>query len=70
MILNGTSNGEFDFSVWIQEIGHHEQLLASLKQLADEEDASAEKSITGCSGMSSEKKNEIDGLRKNLDHLE
>ena len=59
---------EFDFSVWIQEINHHEQLLSSLKQLADEEVRLLEEH-NRLQRQSSEKKKEIDELRKNLDHL-
>ncbi|MED4228725.1 TIGR02680 family protein [Neobacillus cucumis] len=59
---------EFDFSVWIQEINHHEQLLSSLKQLADEEVRLFE-DHNRLQRQSSEKKKEIDELRKNLDHL-
>jgi uncharacterized protein (TIGR02680 family) len=67
--LDRHQNEEFDFSVWIQEIGHHEQLLASLKQLADEEKRLLE-DHNRLQQLSSEKKSEIDVLRKNLDHLE
>ena len=59
---------EFDFSVWIQEIGSHEQLLRSLKQLADDEERLFDEH-NRLQRQSSEKKKEIDELRKNLDHL-
>nr|WP_235749666.1 hypothetical protein [Neobacillus bataviensis] len=59
---------EFDFSIWIREIGSHEQLLANLKQLADEENRLSEEH-SRLQRHSSEKKKEVDGLRKNLDHL-
>ncbi|TWD98640.1 uncharacterized protein (TIGR02680 family) [Neobacillus bataviensis] len=59
---------EFDFSVWIQEINHHEQLLSTLKQLADEEVRLFE-DHNRLQRQSSDKKKEIDELRKSLDHL-
>lgn len=59
---------EFDFSVWVKEINGHEQLLSSLKQLADEEERLKE-DHNRLQRQSSEKKKEIDELRKNLDHL-
>ncbi len=59
---------EFDFSIWDKEITRHEQLLSSLKQLADEQERLFEDHIL-LQSQSSEKKMEIDDLRKNLDHL-
>lgn len=59
---------EFDFSVWVKEINGHEQLLTSMKQLADEE-ARLMEDHNRLQWQSSEKKKEIDELRKNLDHL-
>ncbi|WML31271.1 TIGR02680 family protein [Neobacillus sp. OS1-32] len=59
---------EFDFSIWLKEIGEHEQLLSHLKQLADEEDRLLEEH-NRLQRQSSEKKREVDELRKNLDHL-
>ncbi|MCM3727758.1 TIGR02680 family protein [Neobacillus cucumis] len=59
---------EFDFSVWIQEINHHEQLLSTLKQLSDEE-ARLFEDHNRLQRQSSDKKKEIDELRKSLDHL-
>jgi uncharacterized protein (TIGR02680 family) len=59
---------EFDFSVWVKEINGHEQLLSSLKHLADKEEQLFE-DHNRLQHQSSEKKKEIDGLRKNLDHL-
>lgn len=62
-------DGEFDFSVWIQETAKHEHLLASLKQLAEEEGRlTAEHDRL--QRQSSVKKKEMDELRKNQDHLE
>nr|WP_295974222.1 TIGR02680 family protein [uncultured Bacillus sp.] len=60
---------EFDFSLWIQEIGKHEQLLNSLKGLADEQERLLEEHKR-LQRQSSDKKKEVDELRKNLDHLE
>ncbi|WP_328586687.1 TIGR02680 family protein [Neobacillus vireti] len=59
---------EFDFSIWIGEIGSHEQLLANLNQLADEENRLSEEH-NRLQRQSSEKKKEVDAIRKNLDHL-
>ncbi|MFB5198408.1 TIGR02680 family protein [Neobacillus sp. KR4-4] len=59
---------DFDFTIWIQEIGSHEQLLANLKQLADEKHRLIEEH-SRLQHQSSEKKREVDELRKNLDHL-
>jgi uncharacterized protein (TIGR02680 family) len=59
---------EFDFSVWIQEIGAHELLLTRLKGLADEECRLLEEH-NRLQRQSSDKKKEVDELRKNLDHL-
>lgn len=59
---------EFDFSVWLQEIGGHEQLLTHLNQIADEENRLTEEHDI-LQRQSSEKKREVDELRKNLDHL-
>jgi uncharacterized protein (TIGR02680 family) len=59
---------EFDFSVWIEEIGNHEHLLTELKQLADQKERLFD-DHNRLQRQSSEKKKEIDELRKNLDHL-
>ena len=59
---------EFDFSIWLQEIGTHEQILSHLKQLADEENRLLEEH-NRLQRQSSDKKREVDVLRKNLDHL-
>lgn len=59
---------EFDFSIWIQEIGSHEHLLTQLKELADDENRLMEEH-TRLQRQSSEKKKHVDELRKNLDHL-
>ncbi|MBL4950751.1 TIGR02680 family protein [Neobacillus sp. YIM B02564] len=59
---------EFDFSIWFQEIGEHEQMLSRLKKLAEEEDRLLEEH-NRLQRQSSEKKQEVDELRKNLDHL-
>jgi uncharacterized protein (TIGR02680 family) len=61
-------NEEFDFSIWIQEIGIHEKLLSNLKQMAEEENRLLEEH-SRLQRQSSEKKKEVDELRKNLDHL-
>lgn len=61
-------NTEFDFSVWIKEIGNHERLLAALQQLVDEQMRLLEEH-NRLEHLSSEKKKEIDETRKNLDHL-
>lgn len=58
---------EFDFTVWMQEISSHEQLLSSLKQLADEE-AHLLEEHNRLQHQSSEKKQQVDKLRKELDH--
>ncbi|WP_299088786.1 TIGR02680 family protein [uncultured Metabacillus sp.] len=60
---------EFDFTVWIQEAGNHDRLLTSLKQLAEEEARLSEEHLR-LGRLSSEKKQEIDELRKEQDHLE
>lgn len=60
---------EFDFSVWIKEIGEHERLLTALQQLVDEQSRLLEE-YSRLERQSSEKKKEIDEVRKNLDHLE
>jgi hypothetical protein len=59
----------FDFSVWKQEIKQHSGLLQKLQQLAGEAERLHEMHMK-LQRQSSAKKQEIDELRKQLDHLE
>ncbi|MDR7077414.1 uncharacterized protein (TIGR02680 family) [Neobacillus niacini] len=59
---------DFDFSIWIQEIGRHEQRLTQLKELADDENRLVEEH-NRFQRQSSDKKKQVDELRKSLDHL-
>ncbi|WP_458413229.1 hypothetical protein ACNQFZ_21015 [Schinkia sp. CFF1] len=61
-------NEEFDFSVWIKEIGNHERVLTTLRQLVEEQVRLSE-DYKRLEQQSSEKKRELDKTRKNLDHL-
>jgi uncharacterized protein (TIGR02680 family) len=59
---------DFDFSVWLKEIHQHEQLLEHLKELADDE-RRLKVEHNRLQKLSSEKKKEVDDIRKELDHL-
>ncbi|MRX74157.1 TIGR02680 family protein [Bacillus lacus] len=59
----------FDFSVWLKEAKGHENLLASLKELADQEQRLIEEHER-LQRDSSEKKKKIDEMRKEQDHTE
>ncbi|MFK4997074.1 hypothetical protein ACI2OX_04270 [Bacillus sp. N9] len=58
-----------DFTVWQQEAKDHEQLLSSLKQLVIEEERLTEAHLD-LQRKSSEKKQKIDELRQQQEHLE
>ena len=59
----------FDFTVWKREARGHGELLEELKRLAEDKDRLMEEHGL-LERLSSEKKKEIDELRKDLDHLE
>jgi len=59
----------FDFAVWKREAKQHSEILRELRRLAGEEERLGEEHVR-LQRQSSEKKQVIDELRKNLDHLE
>nr|WP_252183280.1 TIGR02680 family protein [Rossellomorea vietnamensis] len=62
------SKEEFDFTVWSKEAGQHESLLSFLGKLAEKLE-SLNVDHDRLQKESSEKKQEIDGLQKEQDHL-
>jgi uncharacterized protein (TIGR02680 family) len=67
--FNRHKEGEFDFTVWIQESGHHQKRLALLKELAEQESRLLA-DHDRLQRQSSEKKKKVDELKKEQDHLE
>ncbi|MFC4620177.1 TIGR02680 family protein [Camelliibacillus cellulosilyticus] len=67
--FNRQRETEFDFTVWHQETTGHEKLLHELKTLIDDEERLMAE-YERLQRQSSEKKREIDALRKDQDHLQ